>query len=193
MGKPDVILPADILSLQAQLDAADDDAQSLVADLSEEQGAWRAKTESWSVTECLDHLTASSRVYLAAMLPEVTRARERGKMRRGPALPGPAGRWFLRNIEPPVKGFVRAKAPPSICPRRDLSLNEVLVDFLTSQNEVRRFLRENADLDLATTRFANPFLKGLRFSVATGLYIIPAHERRHLWQARRVRKALENK
>jgi DinB superfamily len=193
MGKPDVLLPADILSLEAQLDAADSDAQSLVAGLSEEQGAWRASAESWSVAECLDHLTASSRVYLAAMLPGVTRAREQGKTRRGPALPGPAGRWFLRNIEPPVKGFVRAKAPPSICPRGDLSLSEALADFLTSQHEVRRFLRENADLDLATIRFANPFLKGVRFSVATGMYIIPAHERRHLWQARRVRKVGEER
>ena len=30
---------------------------------------------------------------------------------------------------------------------------------------------------------------GIRFSLATGLHVIPSHERRHLWQARRVREA----
>jgi hypothetical protein len=188
MEKVDVNLPADIQSLEAQLDAAEHDAHSLVADLSEEQGAWRASADSWSVSQCLDHLTASSRVYLEVMQPIVSRARELGKLRRRPALPGPLGRWLVSKVEPPVKGFVRAKAPPSIQPRHELPLSEAFTGYRASHDEVRRFLRENADLDLASIRFSNPFVKGLRFSVATGLYIIPAHERRHLWQAWRVRR-----
>jgi hypothetical protein len=36
-----------------------------------------------------------------------------------------------------------------------------------------------------------PFVRGIRFSLATGLHVIAAHERRHLWQAWRVRRALE--
>jgi len=31
----------------------------------------------------------------------------------------------------------------------------------------------------------NPFIRGVRFSLATGLHVIAAHERRHLWQAAR--------
>jgi hypothetical protein len=31
----------------------------------------------------------------------------------------------------------------------------------------------------------------VRFSLATGLHVIAAHERRHLWQAWRVRQAAE--
>ncbi|HEX4489224.1 MAG TPA: DinB family protein [Terriglobales bacterium] len=188
MKKVDLNLPTDLRSLEVQLDEAEHDAHSLVADLSEEQGAWRASADSWSVSQCLDHLTASSRVYLEVMQPIIGRARELGKLRRRPALPGPLGRWLVSKIEPPVKGFVRAKAPTSIQPRGDLPLSEAFGGYLKSHDEVRRFLRENADLDLASIRFSNPFVKGLRFSVATGLYIIPAHERRHLWQAWRVRR-----
>jgi hypothetical protein len=40
-------------------------------------------------------------------------------------------------------------------------------------------------------RFPNPFIRGVRFSLATGLHAIAAHERRHLWQAWRVRRAAE--
>jgi hypothetical protein len=35
------------------------------------------------------------------------------------------------------------------------------------------------------------FIRGIRFSLATGLHVIAAHERRHLWQAWRVREAAE--
>lgn len=40
-------------------------------------------------------------------------------------------------------------------------------------------------------RIPHPFVRGIRFSLATGLHVIAAHERRHLWQAWRVRRALE--
>ncbi|HSB53345.1 MAG TPA: hypothetical protein VLD58_03280, partial [Gemmatimonadales bacterium] len=43
-------------------------------------------------------------------------------------------------------------------------------------------------LDLNGTRFANPFLPLVRFSVGTGFQVIAAHQRRHLWQAGRIRE-----
>jgi hypothetical protein len=46
-------------------------------------------------------------------------------------------------------------------------------------------------VDLRGTRFVNPFVRGVRFSLATGLHVILAHERRHLWQAWRVRREAE--
>ena len=56
---------------------------------------------------------------------------------------------------------------------------------------MREFLRRYAEIDLAGVRFPNPFIRGVRFSLATGLHVIAAHERRHLWQAWRVRQAAE--
>jgi hypothetical protein len=41
--------------------------------------------------------------------------------------------------------------------------------------------------------FVNPFIRGVRFSLATGLRVIAAHERRHLWRARNVRHVIEIK
>jgi hypothetical protein len=38
--------------------------------------------------------------------------------------------------------------------------------------------------------FTNPFIKFVRVSVATGLNVIAAHDRRHLWQAEQVEKEL---
>jgi DinB superfamily len=173
------------------LDAAERDARALVSGLTETLGTWRAEPGSWSVAECLDHLATANRVYLAAMQPSAERARSRGRVRRGPARPGLLGGWFVNYLEPPVKPRLKSKAPGKIRPRTGPALNDAFAAFLAAQDDVRRFLRTYAEIDLAGVRFPNPFIPGLRFSLATGLHVIPAHERRHLWQAWRVRRGAE--
>ena len=183
--------PADLAALETAIDAAERDARSLVGGLTEAQGTWRAHPTSWSVAECLDHLATANRVYLAAMGPPAERARADGRLRRGPARPGLIGGWFVRSLEPPVKPLFRSRAPQKIRPRVSPPLTEAFRQFLASQDEVRAFLRRYADIDLAGVRFPNPLVRGVRFSLATGLHVIPAHERRHLWQGWNVRRAAE--
>ena len=125
------------------------------------------------------------------MQPAGDRALAEGRRRRGPAQPGPIGRWFVRMLEPPAKRYSRLKAPKSIRPRISPTLPDAMAQFLASQDNVRTFLRRYAEVDLAGVRFPNPFIRGVRFSLATGLHVIVAHERRHLWQAWRVRQAAE--
>ena len=181
--------PADILLLDEALQAADADARALVTGLSEGRGAWQPAPGAWSIAECLDHLATANRVYLQAMRPAAARAAMRQRQRRGPAHPGVIGRWFIRTLEPPVKR--RMWAPRTIVPRRSPPLADAFNSFLLSQDEVRTFLRANAHLDLAGVHFPNPFVRGVRFSLATGLHVIAAHDRRHLWQAWNVRRAHE--
>jgi hypothetical protein len=187
----DANVPADIRDLQDQLDAAERDAEALVAGLSEEQGTRRIEAACWSVAECLDHLATANRIYLRAMREPANRARARGRQRRRPARPGLLGGLFVNSLEPPPAWWSRRKAPRSIRPRVSPPLAEAFASFVTSQADVRAFLREHADLDLASIRFPNPFVLGVRFSLATGLHVITAHERRHLWQAWGVRRAIE--
>ena len=177
---------ADITSLHDALNAVDRDARDLLSGMSEELGAWRAHPGSWSVAECLDHLAVSNRVYLEAMREPAERAAAAGRKRRGPARPGLMGGWFVLYLEPPVRR-VKTPAPRKIRPRVAPSLEDASGRFFASQDETREFLRRFADIDLAGVRFPNPFAPGVRFSLATGLHVIAAHDRRHLWQARRVR------
>jgi DinB superfamily len=188
----DVNALPDIRGLADQLDAAEGDARNLVTGLSEERGTWRPAAGSWSVSECLDHLATANRVYLRAMHEPALHARERGRRRVGPAMPGFVGRWFVKTLEPPVKTRFKMKAPQIIQPRAAPALADAFRSFLASHDDVRQFLRANADLDLAGVRFPNPFVRGVRFSLATGLHVIAAHERRHVWQAWRVRRAAEH-
>lgn len=180
-------LPEELARLADALDVCERDAAALVAGLDEARGQWRPAPGAWSVAECLDHLATSNRVYLAAMEASADRARRTGRLRSGPARPGLIGRWFVRQMEPPVK--TRMRAPAAIRPRSAPALADAYASLLESHAAVRRFMDRAADLDLSGTRFPNPFVSGIRFSLATGLHVIPAHERRHLWQAWCVREA----
>lgn len=182
-------LSSDLRNLLDALDAAERDARALKDGLTSSQGAWRESPGSWSVAECLDHLATANRVYLAAMEPSAAQARSAGSRRRGPAQPGVLGGWFVRFLEPPVKR--KGKAPRKIRPRTGPALDDAFTSFLATQNDVRAFVRTYGEIDLARVRFPNPFIRGLRLSLATGLHVIAAHERRHLWQAWRVRRAAE--
>ena len=175
--------------LAHELDAADADAAGLVAGLDQSHGAWRGEPGSWSIAECLDHLATANRVYLRAMQPAADRARREGRTRRRPALPGPLGRLFIKWMEPPVRR--RGKAPRLIRPREQPPLETAYANFQRQQQQVRSFLETYADIDLAGVKFPNPFVSGLRWSLATGLNVITSHERRHLWQAWNVRRAME--
>jgi hypothetical protein len=177
--------------LEDELAATERDAAALVDGLSEEQGRWQPAPGAWSVAECLDHLATADRVYVAAMRPAAARARQQRRWRRGPAKPGLLGGWFVRTLEPPVKPRRKLKAPEKIRPRSAPSLAAAGADFFAAHRDAVAFLRENADLDLARIRFPNPFIRVIRWSLATGMNVLAAHERRHLVQAWRVRKAAE--
>ena len=182
------MLPADLQALWDALDSAERDARELVKGLSEAGGAWRANEGSWSVAECLDHIAMGNRVYFAAMEPSAARALRDGRKRRGPAKAGLIGGWFARYLEPPARTLLKSKAPRAIRPRTAPALADAYDAYLASHSPMRTFLQKYADIDLAHVRFPNPFIRGVRFSLATGLHVITANERRHLWQACNVRR-----
>jgi hypothetical protein len=177
-------LPPDLQDLADQLDAVDREARAIVVDLDDAQANWQPDGgRSWSVAQCLDHLAVANRTYVEAMDEAVQRARGRGQLRRGPVRAGLFAELFVRSLEPPVRR--KTRNPRVISPTSALPLAEALSRFLRAQDGARRLVASAADLDLSV-RFANPFVPGLRFRVQAGFLILAAHDRRHLWQMRRV-------
>jgi hypothetical protein len=168
------------------LNGSDEDAKGLVAELTEEQLNWQPAPGSWSVGQCLEHLYITNEAYLPAIVEAL------GEEPDAPVeqiVPGWFGGWFLRNfIEPSPQGK-RAPAPPKIRPTARVGLS-VLDRFLSGNQSCRDVILRARSKDVNRIRFWNPFLKGIRFTVGTGLEIIAGHERRHLLQAERVRNTL---
>jgi hypothetical protein len=168
-----------------QLEHSERAAAELIAGLSPLQVNWKPNgVVSWSICQCLDHLARTNRIYCQAMLESIAHLRP-GISGTIAATPGWFGRLFIGKMEPPVRA--RFKAAKKVIPAADGDAKVPLRDFVNSHSEVRRVIGSWERMDFNRVRFRNPFVPLLRFTVATGLLIINAHDRRHLWQAERVK------
>jgi hypothetical protein len=181
-------LPADLKKLTDAMDAADAAADALAARVTDEEFFWQPDEGRWSIALCLDHLAVSNSLYGAAMRGAVDRARAQGSRRKGPAAPGFLGRKFVESLEPPVKR--RTPAPGKIKPRTSTTRGEILQSYREAHDRIRRIIADAATIDTNRATFPNPLFSLIRLSVSTGLYVIAAHDRRHLWQAAEVEKKL---
>jgi hypothetical protein len=176
--------------LQNVLDActaAEREAAALVDDLSHEQFNWRPNNGlSWSIAQCIDHLARTNVTYSTALREAVDRTDLARCPRCGPIQPGWFSRKFLSKVEPPVT--VKVAAPKKVTPVPECGKAETLAAFVKSHDPIRQLVRDTADVDLNRIRFKNPFFRFLPFTVGTGLLIINGHDRRHLWQIRRIRE-----
>jgi hypothetical protein len=180
-------MPAWCRRILSELDAADERAKALAGTLTPEQLNWKRQPGEWSIGQCLEHLCISSDVYLPPVSDSLAGQRA-GKVEE--ITIGWFGRWFIRsNIEPssPIK---RRRAPKKIVPAARVEAS-ILSRFLESNRALRELVRRAADYDVNRIRFRNPFIPVIRFTVGTGLEILPKHQRRHLMQAESVRNSKE--
>ena len=175
--------PAHLRTILDDLEKSDQDARRIAGGLSDAQGNWQPRETAWSIAQCLDHMARGNTLYAAAMHKALETGADR-KPAQGPIQPGWFGRFFIRTLDAPPKR--KMQAPKKIVPASQMAIREALQAFLRSQEDLRAVIRDGAGLDLNRIRFRNPFIGFLRFTVGTGLLIITAHDRRHLWQAERV-------
>jgi len=180
------VISEDRAAILQQLKNAEEAATLLFARLSRAQANWQPSRGSWSIWQCLNHLTRTNHVYCQAMLEGITRSRQ-GVGGTAEIEPGWFGRWFIGKMEPPAR--TRYKAMKKAIPATNGDPQEALRAFVDSHAEVRRVVEYWGQVDFNHVRFQNPFVAVLRFTVGTGLMVINAHDRRHLWQAKRVEEA----
>jgi hypothetical protein len=123
-------------------------------------------------------------LYGAAIEKAVERARQRALRGGGPIAPTFFGVRFVASLEPPVKR--RFRAPRAVEPRSTGSRADILAAYHASHDRFRALVRSCEEIDVNRAKFANPFFPIIKVRVGTGLRVIPAHDRRHLWQAGQV-------
>ena len=179
------MLPPDLQRLIDGIDAAAADARALAGRLSDAQANWQpGGGAGWSVAQCLEHLGLTNRVYTAHFLPIAERAGAAGRGRFEGLHPTWFGRKFVAAMEPPPRQKTRTFK--NLVPPSSLPLATALADYLASHDAYRALVTAAAAIDTNRVVAANPFVRGVRMRLSTALLVVPAHDRRHLWQARQV-------
>lgn len=135
--------------------------------------------------DCLDHLIVSGRHSLSYVAEALEMGRARGLLKPGPFRYGLFERWFVWLLEPPAR--IKLAAPRAYRPSSKRPGTLLVEDFLHLQRDLRKSLRTAHGLDLARVKVRNPVSRWVKFSLGQEFALTLAHERRHLWQVRRIR------
>ena len=181
-------LPEELRQLLLQIDDCERGAEAIVAGMSDESvNARPAPGTGWSVAQCLHHLAVINEFYLRGCLAVVQVAAHEGRRFDG-LRPTLFGRRFVESMEPPVR--TRIKARPVAEPAPTMPRDQLVPLFKASHDGYRQLVIASAATDINRVIMPNPFFRVIRMRLSTILLIIPAHDRRHLWQAENVKRAL---
>ena len=160
---------------------------SVVADLTEPELQWRPREGRWSIVECLEHLNSGWSI-LPKLDRKIALAREEGIAATGPFRRTWFGRLYVRVVEPPV--MIRVPAPRRFRPRSEPPSADVVPRILALQDEFAARVRSADGLDVGAILLSSPITHRLKMTLGEWFAFLAAHERRHLWQAGNVRRAL---
>lgn len=162
----------------------------LAETVSEQEWISRPAGDGWSMDECVAHLTLTNRRYV----PILAEASDAAPVFDDDEGPPPrlhrdlAGRLLSWMMEPPVR--FRLPTRVEFTPDGPLSRARTVAEFDAAQAAIQQQIRAMEGLDITRIRVTSPFNASLRYSAYSALHILAAHERRHLWQAERVRDRL---
>jgi hypothetical protein len=177
-------LAREIDDFRRQFEQISTDADELVSPLEEEQFTWKPAPNMWSIAECLEHMNATARSYLPAIDEGIADAIRHGAYAEGPFHYNLIGRIFSHMMEPPARLRLRAdidKQPGPHRPKR-----ETLAGFRAYQVQYVDRLRQANGIDLSRSCVRSPLASWIRIPLGSAFATMAAHERRHLWQARKI-------
>jgi len=173
-------------ALVEQTQAATRAAQKLVLGRESVDLTWRQEPGSWSVAECLDHLAQTTRAFLPAIATAVAAAPRLSTNRS--LQTGAVALLFIRHLEPPYR--LRYKVLSQLAPRCK-DFEAAWNGFVESQAQLSEAICSAAARAIDRVRIKSPVYGRISYNVYGAFRILAAHERRHLWQAQQILKALD--
>jgi hypothetical protein len=173
--------------LAGELKAVADLARQLGAEFSVRELSEPPTAGAWSAAENLMHLTLASQALIPRMTRTLGKLADAGKRTDGPSRADWIGRCYARLLEPPVR--FKAKAPRPFVPAAGTDAAGALPSFLAEQGKVLALVAQSTGLDLASRKVPSPVGRYVRYNVYSAFLVLTAHQRRHLWEARRAATA----
>lgn len=180
-----------LASIRDELNAATRRLHALSDPLDDDLWGRRPSGGGWCVAECVEHLNLTSRAFLPILREALRDGRVRGLTAPADSLRlDLVGRLLLRANEPPVRRYVRIRTTAPFVPPAVDAKASVVREFEELQQSLIALLDSTEGLAIAKIKIRSPFNAKLGYSVYSALRVIPAHQRRHLWQAERALDAI---
>jgi hypothetical protein len=174
--------------LAGQIAAASDQARKLGQEFSPRELSEPPSPGGWSAADNLMHLTLSSQALIPRMSKTLGKLATAERRSERPSRPDWLGRLYARALEPPVR--LKVRAPRPFVPPLGTPVADALSAFLAEQGGLRALVDQSVGLDLAARKVPSPISRYVRYNVCAAFHILLAHQRRHLWQARRAALAV---
>ena len=155
-------------------------------ELSDEQLEWTPSEAGWSIAECFGHLNATAEAYFPRIDRAIEEGRAAGLLGDGPFRHGFLVNRFIKMLQPPPRRSFKVPGP-IFQPKVDTPVRGTLERFSSHQDSLAERVRRADGLDLARVRLVSPVSRWLRMSLGQCFSLVATHQRRHLWQAARVR------
>jgi hypothetical protein len=175
------LISAELQACALDFRHAVDEARNLLTYTNEEALRKRPAPSSWSALECILHLNLATE----AMLPGIRQAVEAAASRSDdqPNFKMDfAGRLLAWSLEPPV--FLKLQAPKLAQPTESGGPEPTLREFERLHDELTGLVYASARKAIDQQKMKSPFAN-MHYNAYSAFRIIAAHDRRHLWQARK--------
>ena len=145
---------------------------------------WKRSGETWSILECIRHLT----IYGDFYLPEIRRRIENGGHRKSDEFKtGVIGNYFVEMIRPKEQ-LKKIKTKKTFDPADSCLDALTIIDFIDQQKEMLNLLDRSRQVNLTKVKTAISISKLLKLRLGDTMRFVIYHNQRHLIQARNVQK-----
>src|SRR5450755_1913967 len=181
------VIGAELVSIQQQTMIADQirqmtrDLEIIVLQRDRADLTIRLKPGAWSVAECLDHLTQTTRAFLPAISDAIAEAPKLTRNRR--LRTGILPNLFIRNLNPPYR--IRFKVLPQLTPQNPDS-ETAWTSFVESQSELLATMLSTAGLAIDQVRIKSPVYARISYNVYGAFRMLAAHQSRQIWQIEQI-------
>lgn len=101
---------------------------------------------------------------------------------------GTLARVFVRQLEPPYR--LRLRTISLLLPQAN-DFEAAWIDFIDSQSQLSRTIHSAAGVAIDQVRVNSPVQSQISYNVYGALCILSAHQRRHLWQTKKILQTLD--
>jgi hypothetical protein len=160
--------------------------QEYFGQLSSAQLNWKARPESWSIGQCLDHLITTNSTYFPVLKSIGTGGDRMGWWARISPLSNFFGDLLLRGSGPVIRK--KAKSPKVFAPRNSMADPAIVQRFQQHKNDLIDLLIGADSIQHDTFKISSPAAAMITYRLDIAVQIIVEHEERHILQAVQVQQ-----